>query len=109
MTWQAIASVVAAAVAGVATGHAGALSALLGGSIGIAAALAYALMSRSIASSPALAVRIALRAEAVKLVVVVLLLWFAFTAHRGLEVLPFFGAFVVSILLSGIAFVIRPD
>jgi len=53
--------------------------------------------------------RVALRAEAVKILVIVLLLWLAFAGYREMMVLPFFGTFVVSILLSGIAFAVSGD
>jgi F0F1-type ATP synthase assembly protein I len=54
-------------------------------------------------------VRVALRAEGAKVLVIVVLLWLAFVAYRDMVVLAFLGAFVVSVLLSGLAFAVSGD
>jgi ATP synthase protein I len=109
MIWQGAVTVLIAVLGGVTTGGAGFLSAVLGGAIGIAGVLAFALMSMRRPGSSGAAVRTALRAEAVKVVVIVLLLWLALAGYREMVVLPFFGAFMVSVLLSGIAFAVSGD
>ena len=53
--------------------------------------------------------RVALRAEAAKVAVMVLLLWLVFAAYQSMVVLVFLGAFVVSVLLSGLAFAVSGD
>jgi F0F1-type ATP synthase assembly protein I len=109
MAWQAAASVAIAIVAGVVAGRQGFLSALLGGGIGVVGVLVFALVARRGAGSSSSAVRIALRAEGAKVLVIVVLLWLAFVAYRDMVVLAFLGAFVVSVLLSGLAFAVSGD
>lgn len=101
-----------AAVAGLAAWLAGTTafaSACLGGGVGIAGLLAFALFSRRSAGTAADTVRTALRAEAVKIITVVLLLWASFAAFPGLSVPAYFLAFILSILLSGIAFAVSGE
>ena len=109
MIWQGLATAVVAAAGGSVAGGNGALSGLLGGMIGVAGVLVFALMSARPAASSNAAVRIALRAEAAKVVVMVLLLWLAFAAYQSMVVLAFLGAFVVSVLLSGMAFAVSGE
>ncbi len=109
MAWQAAASVAIAIVAGVVAGRQGFLSALLGGGIGVVGVLVFALVAHRGAGSSSSAVRIALRAEGAKVLVIVVLLWLAFAAYRDMVVLAFLGAFVVSVLLSGLAFAVSGD
>jgi F0F1-type ATP synthase assembly protein I len=109
MAWQAAACGAIAAVAGVAAGWHGLLSAMLGGGIGLTGVLVFALVSRRSTGSSSSAVRIALRAEGAKVLVIVVLLWLAFVVYRDMVVLAFLGAFVVSVLLSGLAFAVSGD
>ncbi len=109
MAWQVAASAVLAVVAGVAAGTQGFLSAVLGGGIGMIGVLVFALVSGRRAGSSGNVVRIALRAEAAKVVVIAVLLWLAFVAYRDMVVLAFLGAFMVSVLLSGLAFAVSGD
>lgn len=109
MKWQAAASAVIAAVAGVVVGWHGLLSAVLGGGIGVAGVLVFALASHRSPGSSVNAMRIALRAEAAKVLVIVVLLWLAFVAYQQIVVLAFFAAFVVSVLLSGLVFAVSGD
>lgn len=107
--WQTVASVAIAALAGIVAGLHGFLSALLGGGIGVMGVLVFSLVSRRRVGSSSSAVRVALRAEGAKVLVVVVLLWLAFTAYPDMVVLAFLGAFVVSVLLSGLAFAVSGD
>jgi ATP synthase protein I len=109
MAWQAAASGALAAWAGVLAGQAGFLSAVVGGGIGIVGVLAFALVAGTRTEDGRGTVRTALRAEAAKVMVIVLLLWLAFATYGDMMVLPFFGAFMVSVLLSGIAFAVSGD
>jgi len=109
MAWQVAASVAIAIVAGVVAGRHGLLSALLGGGIGVMGVLVFALVARRGAGNSGSAVRIALRAEGAKLLAIVVLLWLAFVVYRDMVVLAFLGAFVVSVLLSGLAFAVSGD
>lgn len=86
------------------------LSAVLGGGIGVAGVLVFALVSRPRpGSTSSSAMRVALRAEAVKVLVIVVLLWLSFVSYHHMVVLAFFGAFVVSVLLSGLVFAVSGD
>ena len=85
------------------------VSACLGGAVGIAGLLAFAWFSRRSAASATDTVRTAIRAEAAKIITVVLLLWTCFKVFPGLSVPAFFLAFILSILLSGIAFAVSGD
>lgn len=109
MLWQGLATAVFVAAAGSLAGGDGALSGLLGGMIGLAGVLVFALMSARPAASSSAAVRSALRAEAAKVVVMVLLLWLVFAAYQSMVVPAFLGAFVISVLLSGMAFAVSGD
>lgn len=109
IVWQSIATVMVAAVAGELVGLQGLLSAMLGGGIGIVGVLVFALMSGRTAPSAGLALRVALRAEAAKIVAIVILLWLSFAAYRDIVVLAFMLTFIVSVLLAGIASAISGD
>lgn len=109
MAWQSAATAAAALLAAIPAGSRGLLSALLGGGIGVVGVLVFALMSSWPVTTPGAAIRVALRAEAARIITVVLLLWLVFVTYRGLMVLPFFGAFLVAVLLSGIAFAVSAD
>lgn len=107
--WQILASSLLAVVAGWLAGIQGALSALLGGGIGVAGVVVFALVLRRPSGDTRGALRAAIRAEAAKVLVVVVLLWFAFVAYHTMVVLAFLGAFMVSVLLSGLAFATSGD
>jgi len=109
MAWQAAASFLLAIVAGLAAGRHGFLSAMMGGGIGIVGVLVFGLVSRQRPGASGSVVRVALRAEAAKVLAIVVLLWLAFVAYRDMVVLAFLGAFVVSVLLSGLAFAVSGD
>lgn len=109
MAWQLAASAAIAVAAAAVAGIHGFLSAIWGGGIGVVGVLVFALMSARREVSPGNAVRIALRAEAAKIAVIVLMLWLAFTAYRELVVLAFIGSFMVSVLLSGTAYAVSDD
>jgi ATP synthase protein I len=86
----------------------GAFSAALGGLVNVAAALAYVLVARAgQTDSPAAAVRTMLRAEAGKIVVIVILLWMVLTMYRDVSALPLFAAFVITVIVSQTAILAR--
>jgi ATP synthase protein I len=109
IAWQSVAVVSAALVAGLSAGSHGLLSAILGGGIGIVGVLVFALMTGGSAPSAGLAVRVALRAEAAKIIAIVILLWLSFAAYRDMVVLAFISTFMVSVLLAGIASAVSAD
>jgi len=86
----------------------GAVSAALGGSIGIAAGLAFAaLVARIKSRSAGEVLLVALGAEAVKLTLVVFLLWLVLATYPEVVAPGLIGSFIVSILIFGMAFFVR--
>lgn len=106
---QGLLVVVIAVVAALLDGATAAVSALLGGGIGVAGSVVFALLTATRQASAEEVVRVMIRAEATKVAVIVLLLWLCFTLYRDLVGIAFFAAFVVSVLLSGIANAVPDD
>ena len=78
----------------------GAISAALGGSIGIIAGLAFvALAARSKPQSAGEALYAALRAEAVKVVLMIVLLWLVLATYKNVVAIGLIGAFIASVLI----------
>ena len=119
LRWQVIATVVIAVVAGLWVGSDGAISAALGGSITVVAGLAYAIVisvrgargqavSGVDAAGPALVTMFT--AEGVKIGAIILMLWVVITQYQGLVAAAFFAAFVITVLLNRVAFLVpNPD
>jgi ATP synthase protein I len=108
MRWQLAATVVLMVVAGWVAGAHGAASALAGGLISIVAGLAAALVaSMGDAKSAGGVVLGALRAEAVKIGLAVLLLWLVLVTYSQAVVGALIAAFVVTLLIFAMAFFVR--
>ena len=106
--WQLAATLGLTLVAGFLAGIHGALSAALGGAVSLSAGLAFAVVaSLSRARSMEGALLGALRAEAVKLGLIVLLLWLVFALYQDIVALAFIGAFTVTVLIFALAFFVR--
>jgi ATP synthase protein I len=104
LRWQGIATVVLAAIAWLASGGNGALSAALGGLVGIAAALGFAAVaSLGGAGDAGTALLSVLRAEAVKIALIVVLLWLVLTNYKDVAIVWFIGSFLASALILSIA------
>lgn len=100
----AAASLLSAWVAGI---H-GAISAALGGSIGIVAGLAFAaLAARSKPKSAGEALHTALRAEFVKVVLMILLLWAVLATYRDVVAIGLIGTFIATVLIFTMAVFVR--
>ena len=85
-------------------GEHGAISAALGGSIGIIAGLAFvALAARSKPQSAGEALYAALRAEAVKVTLMVVLLWAVLATYKNVVAIGLVGAFIASALVFTLA------
>lgn len=111
LVWQVVATLVVALIAGVWTGVDGAVSAALGGLVTILAGVAYAtvITVRRAASAESTLVTM-FAAEGVKIGAIILLLWAVITNYRDLVSAAFFAAFVVTVLLNRVAFMVRaPD
>jgi len=84
------------------------LSALLGGVVNIAAGVVFAVMiSLDRTATAAATVRTMLRAEAAKIAIIVLQLWLILATYRDVVHVAFFSAFVVTVLVSQAAILVR--
>ncbi len=108
LRWQALATAVCTVGFGAWQGILGVVSAVLGGVIPIIAGAAYGLIvSRAKVGPAGSALRLMLRAEAVKIVLIILLLWLVMTTFRELSTGGFFVTFAVSVLTFSMAIVVR--
>jgi F0F1-type ATP synthase assembly protein I len=108
LTWQIAATVLLAAAAAAFADVTSALSAAAGGGVSIIAGLASALVaSLSKPRSAGGVLAGALRAEAVKLALALILLWLVLANYPGVAVAVFLGAFVVTMLIFSMAFFVR--
>jgi len=114
LKWQAIATLAIAVIAGVWIGGHGALSAVLGGVVNASATVVYAFVLRiglnARGPTPAgKGLAAMFRAEAAKLLVIVIQLWFVLTQYRDLSAVAFFAAFIVTVLLSSVGLLARNE
>jgi len=104
---QVLATIISASIAAWFAGVHGAISAALGGLISIIAGLVFVLLAaRSAKSKGRSAGEVlfaALKAEAAKLFLAMLLLWFVLSTYQEVVVVGLLGSFVVSILIFSIA------
>jgi ATP synthase protein I len=104
LRWQFFATIVFALIAGLLTGIHGAISATLGGLISIAAGLVFAAMiSFSKKGTAWGALHAALRAEAVKIGLIVLLIYLVLATYEDVVAVEFIGSFIVSVLIFAMA------
>ncbi len=81
----------------------GALSVILGGAISVISTAAFVMIiSISKGYTADDTVRIALRAEAVKIIIIVSLLWLAFKYYENINAVAFIGAFIFNVLIYSI-------
>jgi F0F1-type ATP synthase assembly protein I len=105
---QAAATLAIAIVAGAWAGRDAALSAVLGGTINLVAEVLYGLTIGIVnPSTPTGTVFALLRAEASKVALIVFQLWLVLTMYQGLVALPFIVAFVLTVLVFRLAFIVR--
>jgi len=108
LRWQCAATAGLVVISAIVAGGHGAVSALAGGLISITAGLAAALVaSMGDAKSAGGGVMAALRAEAVKLGLAVLLLWLVLVNYDAAVVGALVAAFVVTLLIFAMAFFVR--
>lgn len=106
--WQFGTSMVAALVAALWAGQAAGISAALGGSINVVANLAFGLIvSRAGVSSPGRVLQIAFRAEAVKIVSIIVLLVVVLRTYSEIVMAPFFITFVITAMAFVIGLLVR--
>ena len=109
LQWQLLVTAAFALAGGILAGVEGALSAILGGAVSIGAGGASAVVASSIgkARSAGEVLIGALVAEAVKLGLIVLLLWLVLATYDGVVMAAFFGSFFATVLIFGMAFFVR--
>lgn len=106
--WQLIATAVLALLAAVFWGLDGAVSAVLGGSVNLAAGAAYGwIVSRSKARSAGEVLRTMFRAEAVKILLIIVLLWLAMANYRSIVHGVFLGSFGLTVAIFAAAIAVR--
>ncbi|TMI11348.1 MAG: ATP synthase subunit I [Betaproteobacteria bacterium] len=106
--WQLAATAAMTIAAALLAGAQTAVSAAAGGSVSVVAGLASAFVaSRSDAKSAGEILFGALRAEAVKLGIAVLLLWLVLANYAEVVVGVFVAAFIVTMLIFAMAFFVR--
>jgi len=83
-----------------ALGKHGAISAMLGGGVSVISSAVFALIvSRHQGYTAGDAIRTALRAEAVKIILIVGLLWMVFKFYPSVNALVFIGTFILMVLV----------
>jgi ATP synthase protein I len=110
LRWQLAATVVMALIGGLLAGWHGAISVLLGGvvvSVAAGASMLVASLGARASASPGGALLAMLRAEAVKIAVIVLLLWLVLSSYKDVVVLGFIGSFIISVGILAMAIVAR--
>jgi ATP synthase protein I len=106
--WQAAATLVIAAIAGAMAGGQAALSAVLGGVVTLTAGVVYAFVARLTPQrDPGTTVVGLFRAEAAKIVMIVAQLWLLLSIYRDVVLPALLAAFIVTVLLSGVALLVR--
>ena len=104
---QLLVTLLVAIVVGAVVGFQSAMSSMLGGSISVISTAVYALIiSRHKGYSANGVIRAALRAEAVKIVLIVGLLWLVFKFYADLNVISFISTFALVILVYGIVLLV---
>ena len=108
LVWQAAATLLIAAIAGLWAGVHGALSAVLGGVINLSAGVVYAFVIAIAPGKTAGATMLALfRAEAAKILVIIGQLWLVLATYREAVLPALLAAFVVTVLLFRVALFVR--
>jgi F0F1-type ATP synthase assembly protein I len=106
--WQLLATAAVAVIGGWAAGWHGVLSGLLGGLINVSAGIVFAVLaSLGSPSTAAGTVSAMVRAETAKIALIVLQLWIVLSMYKDVVPGAFFGAFVVTVLVTQAAILIR--
>jgi len=88
----------------------GAISALLGGLVSVISSAAFAIIiSRHKGYTAGETIRTALRAESVKIILTVSLLWLVFKFYENVNAPVFIGTFILAVLVYSFALLIADD
>ena len=108
LRWQLLVTAGLTLVAGMVAGMHGALSAALGGAVSMSAGGVSAVVaSLGDAQSAGGIVAGALRAEGVKIALIVTLLWLVLATYAEVVAPAFFGSFFTTVLIFSMAFFVR--
>lgn len=108
LRWQIIATAALSLVAGILWDQDGALSAALGGAVNIVAGSAYGwIAARSSKASAGDALRTMFRAEAVKVLLIIILLWLVFTNYSSIVHAAFLASFAITVAIFAAAIAVR--
>lgn len=108
LAWQFAATLLSAAIAGSIGGIHAAISAALGGAVVIGANIAYVCtVSLSAPRTAGATIQTLVRAEAVKVALIVLALWLVFSGYREVVALPLVVTLIVAVLLWPVALLYR--
>ena len=107
---QLLITLVVAVAVGVFLGMQSAISAALGGSVSVISSAAYAIIvSHHKGYTAGETVRTALRAESVKIILIVSLLWVVFKFYENLNAFAFIGTFILTVLTYSMALLASDD
>lgn len=107
---QLLITLVVAVAVGVFLGMQSAISAALGGSVSVISSAAYAIIvSHHKGYTAGETVRTALRAESVKIILTVSLLWVVFKFYENLNASVFIGTFILTVLAYSMALLVSDD
>lgn len=108
LRWQLIATAVLSLIAALLWGRHGALSAALGGAVNLAAGWVYGWrVAQGEGSTAGEALRTMLRAEAIKILLIVVGLWLVLSNYRDIVHAAFFAAFVITVGVFAAAIAVR--
>ena len=108
LRWQAVATIAIAAVAALFGGFHAALSAALGGLVTLSSTVVYAfVLGLGPTATAGASVVTMLRAEAAKVLWIILQLWLVLTMYRDVVLAAMFAAFAVTVLLFSTALLAR--
>ena len=110
MRWQFTATLAMMVTLGLISGSHGAASALLGGIVSMVSAAAFgAIISRYRGSTASGVLITAIKAEAVKIVVMFTLLWLVMTLYKDVVAVGFIGTFVLTVIIFGMALFVTDE
>ena len=108
LRWQVYATAASMLIAGILMGMHAALSALAGGFINVVAGTVFGVVATRSSKRTATEAMIAVvRAEAAKIVLIVVLMWLTLAGYRELVVVPFFATFALTVIFFSMAIVVR--
>jgi ATP synthase protein I len=106
--WQVIVTAILTLVFGFLWGAHAALSAALGGAVNVGAGCGYAFMvARGKASSAGEALRAIFRAEAMKIILILVLMTIVLSNYRDIVHVAFFTTFVITVAVFAAAIAVR--